>query len=75
MPFKMHKILFFFQIKKIIKTKYLHYLKFSDMLPETHLFFIFILYNAGDEQNCGVKIENIFSMRQFFIVPTTYVLV
>ena len=47
------------------------------MLPETHLFFIFIfiLYNAGDEQNCVAKIENIFSMKRFFIIPTTYVLI
>ena len=38
MPFKMHKINF--SRKKIIK-KYvcLPYLKFSDLLPETHIFF------------------------------------
>ena len=44
MHFKMHKVIFFFQ-KKIIKTKYvcLPYLKFSDLLPETHLFFYLAL--------------------------------
>ena len=34
----MHKIIFFFQRK--IKKKYVCLLKFSDPLPETHLFFI-----------------------------------
>ena len=40
---KMHKIIIFFQKKKIIRIKYvcLPYLKFSDTLPETHLFFYF----------------------------------
>ena len=40
MPFKMHKIIFFPK-KNIFKKKYvcLTYLKFSDMLPKTHLFF------------------------------------
>ena len=37
MPFKMHKIIFF--KKKIKKYVCLLYLKFSDLLPETHLFF------------------------------------
>ena len=43
MPFKMHKIIFF-QKKKIIRKKYvcLPYLKFSDLLPETHLIIFFI---------------------------------
>ena len=41
MPLKMHKITFFPEKNKF-KTKYvcLHYLKFSDPLPEIHLFFI-----------------------------------
>ena len=41
MPFKMHKIIYFFLEKKINKKKHvcLPYLKFSDMLPETHSFF------------------------------------
>ena len=41
MSFKMHKIVFFFPEKKSNK-KYvcLPNLKFSDLLPETHLFFI-----------------------------------
>ena len=40
----MHKIIFFLK-KKIIKKKYLclPYLKFSDPLPDTHLFFLFSL--------------------------------
>ena len=40
MPIKMHKIIFF--PEKKIKNKYvfLPYLKFSDPLPETHIFFI-----------------------------------
>ena len=37
MPFKMHKIICIFPGKKNV---YLPYLKFSDPLPETHLFFI-----------------------------------
>ena len=39
MPFKMHEIIFFPE-KKIIKKNYvcLPYLKFSDLLPETHFF-------------------------------------
>ena len=36
MPFKMHKIIYIFQKKKVC----LPYLKFSDPLPETHFFFI-----------------------------------
>ena len=52
MPFKMHKIIFFakclskciklyfFPEKKKKKYLCLPYLKFSDPLPETHLFFI-----------------------------------
>ena len=38
MPFKMHKINFFPEKKKLLKKKNvgLPYLKFSDMLPETH---------------------------------------
>ena len=52
LPFKMHKIIFFSRknknkiyvptLPKIFKKKYvclLPYLKFSDPLPETHLFF------------------------------------
>ena len=40
MPSKMHKIIFFFQKKKIDKKKkYLPYLNFLDPLPEIHLFF------------------------------------
>ena len=40
LPFKMHIKLYFFFQKKIIKKKYvcLPYLKFSDSLPETHIF-------------------------------------
>ena len=39
MPFKMHKTLFFPEKKKKIKKKYvcLPYLKFSDLLRETHI--------------------------------------
>ena len=35
MPFKMHKLLFFSRKKYVCSP----YLKFSDLLPETHLFF------------------------------------
>ena len=38
MPFKMHKITFFPEKKTIKKILCL---KFSDPLPETHLFFLF----------------------------------
>ena len=38
MPFKMHNIVFF-QEKKRKKSLCLTYLKISDPLPETHLFF------------------------------------
>ena len=47
MPFKMQKmLLFFFQKKKIIKKKICvpALTKFSDRLPETHLFFYLALY-------------------------------
>ena len=44
MPFKMHKINFFFQKKLSKKYVCLPYLKFSDPLPETFLFF-FIWHN------------------------------
>ena len=40
MPFKMNKIIFFPEKKLIIKNVCLSYLKFSDLLPETHLYFI-----------------------------------
>ena len=40
MPFKMHKIIFFPE-KKIKKCVCLPYLKFSDLLPETHIYFLF----------------------------------
>ena len=40
MPFKMHKIIYFFPEKKYVC---LPYLKFSDPLPETYLFFYFAL--------------------------------
>ena len=42
MPFKMHKIMYFSRKKEIKKNKCVPtvpYLKFSDPLPETHLFF------------------------------------
>ena len=44
MPFKMHKVIFF--QKKKLNKKYvcLPYLKFSDLLPETHLYFIWPYY-------------------------------
>ena len=35
MPFKMHKIIYFFPEKNV----WLSYLTFSDLLPETYLFF------------------------------------
>ena len=43
MPLKMHKIIYFFPENKIIK-KYvcLPYLKFSDSVPEKHLFFFYL---------------------------------
>ena len=46
MPFKLFK-LYFFPVRKITK-KYvcLPYLKFSDLLPETHLFFYLALYKS-----------------------------
>ena len=37
----MYKIILFFPEKKIKKYVCLPYLKFSDLLPETHLFFLF----------------------------------
>ena len=40
MPFKMHRIIYFSR-KKINKCVSLPYLKFSDLLPETQLFFNF----------------------------------
>ena len=42
LPFKMHKIIFFFRKKKLIKKNCmcLPYLKFPDLLPKTSLFFI-----------------------------------
>ena len=48
MPFKMHKIIFFPEKKNkknVSLPKYvsLPYPKFSDLLPETHLFFLFVL--------------------------------
>ena len=44
MPFKIHKIIFFSR-KKIIKNKYvcLLNLNFSDLLPETHIFYLALL--------------------------------
>ena len=39
MPFKMHKIILFPEKKCKKKIVCLPYLKFSDLLPETHLFF------------------------------------
>ena len=47
MPFKMHT---FFSEKKFIKTKYVYlpYLKFSDLLNETHLYF----YSARSLADC-----------------------
>ena len=41
MPFKMHKIILFPDKKIIKKYVCLPYLKFSDLLPEMHLFFLF----------------------------------
>ena len=41
-PFKMHKIIFFFR-KNEEKNVYLPYLKFSDPLSETHFFFCLAL--------------------------------
>ena len=58
MPFKMHKIIFFFSTKKNNLKKYvcLPYLKFSDPLPETHLFFYFnSLVYKGLKYLCKVK--------------------
>ena len=39
MPFKMHKVIFIPEKQTIKKYVCLPYLKFSDLLPETHLFF------------------------------------
>ena len=39
MPFKMHIFFYLFQKKKIKKSMCLPYLKYSDPLPETQLFF------------------------------------
>ena len=46
MPFKLHRM-YFFQKIKIIKEKYvcLPYVKFSDPLPETHLFSYLALFS------------------------------
>ena len=40
LPFKMHKILFYPEKNIIKKSACLSYLKYSDPLPKTHLFFI-----------------------------------
>ena len=40
MPFKMHKTIFFPEILFFKKYLRLSHLKFSDTLPEAHLFFI-----------------------------------
>ena len=37
-PFKMHKIIFFPEKNRLKKHVCLPYLKFSDLLPETHIF-------------------------------------
>ena len=43
MPFKMHKIIFFPKKKNNLKKKKDAYLKFSEPLPKTHLFFYLAL--------------------------------
>ena len=56
MPFKMHTMIYFFQKKNYLKKCVcLPYLKFSDLSPETHLFFIWpyghhdIIYFRGHQ--------------------------
>ena len=53
MPFKMLEIIYSFPEKKTIKkiNVCLPYLKFSDPLPETHLFFI---WPEDSEQNLDI---------------------
>ena len=50
MPFKMHKILFLPEKKITKKFECLPYLKFSNLLSETHLF----LWHFKTEENCVV---------------------
>ena len=47
----MHKIIFFPGIKILEKICVLPYLKFSDPLPETHLFFLFGLRSRKIQKN------------------------
>ena len=49
MPFKMHKIIFFSRKKNEKKYVCLPYLKFSDPLPKTYLFFLFGLMQICED--------------------------
>ena len=66
MPFKMHKIIFF-QKKKYV---FLPYLKFSDLLPETHLFFLFgLIMQLNWLENRSECFKSIYSVGQWLIGP------
>ena len=67
MPFKMHKIMFFFSRKKYLKKYACHpYLKMSDPLPETHLFFFIWPYKERIKGGLCVSIDCYSAIFPFF---------
>ena len=46
MPFKIHKIIYFFQKKRCVC---LPYLKFSDPLPKTHFYLALVLITVAED--------------------------
>ena len=57
MPFKLHKIIYFFPEKKI-KYVYLPYLIFSELLPKAHLLFYLALLRASQNLSHVNKAQN-----------------